>query len=732
MRPTTPAWDAALADRANHPVQVSGQMVTRPGISPDVRDLSRAVELVVTRELAGDAPEEVTFLGGGAITEASATLDLRDGAPHPADSRDRWLAGTFSPDAGYDGDLQPLFRGVTREANFTEDTRYVTWKALGLEERCRQPVALPAFGAVKDPTFNRLSRYPTNASAVVVAALHAAGIRYTPAPRANCIISVPLAFGALADIGWVAPKGTGVPPGASFLTQGRFGSTLATMPSWQLDVWPSGWSTWRPGCRFMAEFFYSRNRSIAGDFITIKLGSTGEVRVYGTSSGTVQVLARQTWTQSWTTLGTWTEPDGGWHHWCIALHQSGSWSLRRDATVVMSGSWSPPSAVGHYPVHILLETGRMQALAAYLVDSTTALTVPDTSILDFTPQADVEQSALTLEALPEIQSREAWDLIREIAGAEFAAAGFDESGRFSYRSRTTVNASTSPVLTLDTETIDRLDGSARLDSVRTAITTTAPRPRLEEYPTGSTTSKVAAFVADQPLAFPDGHSSTIIDVGRPVQLIDGKVYLVQANPGGVYDLPASMVICSDANGNNVYTNAGTYIWATAHPIGPNTIRLEVENTTGVTMYAVWPKAFDEPSYTTTPFGVKTGDPAFFIASRHAPAKDIPPAVVNVTDPTATTAWGTRVLKLDETPWRQDKTATTALAETLLSSITSPRLDIDDVTIPGDLRLQLADPIMFRDPAGLVPDIRARVTRIQHRFSRAVEGGHVTTISARTI
>ena len=45
MRPTTPAWDAALADRANHPVQVSGQMVTRPGISP--ADLAVAVGITL-------------------------------------------------------------------------------------------------------------------------------------------------------------------------------------------------------------------------------------------------------------------------------------------------------------------------------------------------------------------------------------------------------------------------------------------------------------------------------------------------------------------------------------------------------------------------------------------------------------------------------------------------------------------------------------------------------------
>jgi hypothetical protein len=86
--------------------------------------------------------------------------------------------------------------------------------------------------------------------------------------------------------------------------------------------------------------------------------------------------------------------------------------------------------------------------------------------------------------------------------------------------------------------------------------------------------------------------------------------------------------------------------------------------------------------------------------------------VVVDNPAAVEVWGERALDLGASQWRQNAATLGVLAGQLLADLGAPRVEVQDVVVPGDPRLELGDVVRLTDWQERVPDVLARITRIQ--------------------
>ncbi|MDR3107812.1 MAG: hypothetical protein LBU05_06420, partial [Bifidobacteriaceae bacterium] len=218
-----PDYDLAFAERG--PLTVAAMQTGRvTGAVADRRDMLKTA--TVTQEMAGDIPDQASLVGGAVSARAELAIDgAMPNAPDPFSRASRldWIGSRMALAAGYLGDTLPVFTGNVREIQASESARTRQVSLVDPSDGMRGEVTLPPFGSYAPKLRpDQAARCPTNAAAIIVAALHANGIRVTPKPAAGAVISVPMAFGALAEVGWTRPSGPGVPEGTPWLAAGKF------------------------------------------------------------------------------------------------------------------------------------------------------------------------------------------------------------------------------------------------------------------------------------------------------------------------------------------------------------------------------------------------------------------------------------------------------------------------------------------------------------------------------
>ncbi|MFA8415087.1 immunoglobulin domain-containing protein, partial [Burkholderia pseudomallei] len=165
------------------------------------------------------------------------------------------------------------------------------------------------------------------------------------------------------------------------------------------------------------------------------------------------------------------------------------------------------------------------------------------------------------------------------------------------------------------------------------------------------------------------------------------------------------------------------------PLSPRTWILRVRGE-GITRYAVWPQAWDTGS--PTPFGLKAGDTAFWINGYSLSANNARVVPINRDRPATRADWGDRVYRMEQSEWRQDAASVEGLADALLADLAAPRLELRDISVPPDLRWEIGDVVTLTDWAGRVPDITARITRIQLTIAHNEESGMRGVYSLRAL
>lgn len=736
LHPNDPFWDQVFTERGDLTVVATGG----PGVDLVGAD-GVASSFTIVRELTGDLPAEVTLVGGGVTSYMDVVADAAmEGAPHPLrrTDRDAWISEPVTVAAGYDGDTLRSYTGLLREFGFDEVEQALDLKVIENSDSMRGPVSVQLQGTRVTKKTGRRKRFPINLTALHVAALHASGIRVTPPPPAGTVFSAPLVGAALADVGWLTPTNasTGVSPGIGegFLRQGKFGpmpGPAGQGSSWQIlgcgDRRPAGSGAL---AKARVEFWYNRTASTGGAHSPVYLQT---VRPAGSLdlSHAFLTFSNSTVSASVTTNGATTAGPSralvmGWNH--VEL----LWTLEGNLELRVNGSSAsapvPPVALAR-ETNVLATLGAIQQLSMWVGGPRDAFP-PNNYAPTFAPEADLDVSRLTLESMPVVDARPAWDLVKELAAAELGMVGFSEEGRYYFKNRDKLNASTPVVATWGVDLVDNLAGSATSDSVRSRVTASVPRPLLwdEDGPSGD--GEAPAYMHPEAVFLPTG-DSTIVLAGSLPMLPPWLEVPILTDYADVMVNRSGMVLCHDEAGAIRYT--GSSVTAILRRTGSSSVwELDVHNGSGSPLWVAWPAAWSSPTLEEPRFSKGAGDGALWVyAATPQRGDEVQTSVIDKMNPDVPPKWQDRTYDIPQSDWCQDVEAVEWLAGRMLVELARPRAEIGDVTVPADLRVQIGDRVRLTDWRGRLPDVIARITRSEVTISRDVENGMIGRYSLRS-
>ncbi len=712
-----------------------------------VDDLSHQIGTVtIDRTLTGAWPPEVSLAEGSAA--AALETELVTGDPADATRHAAWWFSRTNPASPLAG-KERLSRACTADIGFTT-TNGVEWvrrftgttravrtsaakrtarlQALDRRERLRKSAVLPGVEAF---------RVGLNATWLVSYVLHQCGIPPSPPPRTDAPLRL-----------WMPMHGGGKP----FADD----NTLLTRPT--AGIYPSGPKAWRhrPGpfapvadLSSTSEDVYdilngrvgligSRNPNdtlndlspmrieqwylgtrqfftgpILPGLVLLDTGPNDDqpparVNVGVDAAGTMRVLitARGASTPVYNLAGPVIPNDGQWHFigWHINV-ASRFVRFKLDTNPVQQVGFG--AASGLTGLHV-----SRTVVSAISPWAELQATGPNNSLVwlnefPFTPAATLDLSTLELDAVTETQPRQAWTLLGDIAAAEQASFGFDETGHFAYRARDRLRAATPVVKTLTAQrSITDLDTTDAIDQVANDIhipyTTAAVDAtdvwvwRLQAVD-GSEPAIVAAnssldvwAAPAQPLAhvYPQGQALT----GDPGQFPFAATYITAAqNPDGT-DLVAANITAVV-----VYWDAGA-------------LQLRVTNSNSF------------PVYLANTFGA----PAAGVAGRSVRVDQ--PVDVAARDLQSVAVYGEQPYHAPANKWVQRRPVAVTLAAGLLTDLAQAEAAISQLEIIGDPRLQLGDRVRVTDRDGLALDGDYLLTGIRETVT--ADGKYSMRVTAR--
>ncbi len=712
-----------------------------------IDDLSTQVgALSIDRALAGAWPQGVEVAEGSAAAALEAELvtgDPVDAARHAA----WWFSRTnpASPLAGKERLSRPCtadigftttngvewvrrFTGTTRAMRTSAARHTARLQALDFRERLRKSVALPGVEAF---------RAGLNATWLVSYVLHQCGIPPSPPARTDAPLRL-----------WMPMHGGGQPFAAD--------SHVLTRPT--AGIYPPGPKAWRhrPG-PFAPVADLSSTSANVYDVLNGRVGLIGSRNPNGTfnnlsplrvelwylgtrqhlpgpvlpglllfdtgpfddqllarvnlgvdADGVMRVLitARGQTTPIYNLAGPTVPNDGQWHFL--------GWELNVDVRYVQFKLDTNPAQTVFFGTASELSGLHVSRTIITAISPWAELQVtgPNNSLvwlneIPFTPAATLDLSTLELDAVTETQPRQAWALLGDIAAAEQAMIGFDETGHFAYRARTRLRAATPVVKTLTAQrSITELDTTDAIDQVANDIhvpyTTAAVDPtdvwvwRLQATD-GSEPAIVAAnssldlwAAPAAPLAhvYPQGQALT----GDPGQFPFQATYITAAqNPDGT-DLVAANITAVV-----VYWDAGA-------------LQLRVTNGNSF------------PVYLANAFGASAAG----VAGRNVRVDQ--PIDVAARDPQSVAVYGEQPYHAPANKWVQRRPVAVTLAAGLLGDLAQAEAAISQLEIIGDPRLQLGDRVRVTDRDGLALDGEYLLTGIRETVTP--DGRYTMRITAR--
>ncbi len=341
--------------------------------------------------------------------------------------------------------------------------------------------------------------------------------------------------------------------------------------------------------------------------------------------------------------------------------------------------------------------------------------------------AVLDRGANTLSFNPGVNGKDAWDVITGLAAAEFGSVFWDESGVLRFWNYNTVKAKQDQIVrTVSLDTLSGLEITNSLDSVRNiysvqASKRTANAGRIYEAQAvdqfivpGFTRKDFILYVDDVQFAEPRRlPRHTTIPLGTPT----GNAFLQWSND---------------------WSHHG-YVMQLLYPEGwhePNFVNVELDvyaffNNDGMLVLRV-----DNPWQETARLAVGNGDgsvtqndnqPALRIdGTRIIKGTD---QVFRTTDKGSVSKYGPRNFEA-RGDWYQQNYNDKGLLNVLLPRTTKPIPTTQQISMPGDPRLQLADTLQVEDPDGLGTGLRMQIFGINRKVSR--DGGLVDTLSVELL
>lgn len=305
----------------------------------------------------------------------------------------------------------------------------------------------------------------------------------------------------------------------------------------------------------------------------------------------------------------------------------------------------------------------------------------------------------SLSYMPTRRADDAWDVITDLAAAEFGSVFWDEHGIFRFWNyQRLLDKQNTAVRTVTLDELTSLQVTNSLDSVRNIYSLQVGRRTTTEGITYQSREVDEFYVPAR--------------TERKFQLwIDD---FVAPNP---YRL--TRYTTDEANTALPYWHdhaAHGYVvqWLRNNSWGEDDSRIGVDidvffNGLGEVVVRIW-NGWEEPVRLST----NSGQPALHIDGDHL--VDAKPQIVTITDRDSIDRYGGRNLKLDG-DWYQDHYSAQAITRTLMPRTLRPIPATDAITVAGDPRIQLGDCIDIADPTGLGERARVQIYGIRREFSR---------------
>lgn len=319
--------------------------------------------------------------------------------------------------------------------------------------------------------------------------------------------------------------------------------------------------------------------------------------------------------------------------------------------------------------------------------------------------AYIDPSALQLVACYEDRTREAWDLLAELAAAEQAVSQYDEAGLYRYRTRRRLVEATAQTVqraltTADASLLD-IDIDDGIDQVRNIIQapyTPVTDTGLAGFVYTDTERRVlaAGTTLDLALSFSD-----------PVLQLQPSMFLLsiagyELGPGDPYIVATSNSdFSADGDAILVYYSQ---IYGDVLEWQPKAAVVRLTNFSPITAYITAIGLYGRK--------VTVGN-AITEEKRNQDSID---------------RYGPQPLLLPTNQWVQSASAARGLARRVLGELKNPHPTLTGLRVVGDPRLQLSDRVTIADPAGTTIDGEYWLTAAADDVSDS--GGYTQQVTAR--
>jgi len=726
-------------------------------------DVSALVSSVsVDRSITGDIPAEVNLIEGYSKAQLNLTLEgtRADNEqptykllnPYQTDSP-LWLTDptglhikwsvVVMTSAG-EVTLQQFF-GTISTCTVKRASQSATITALDTLDDITKPVYLPhwAIDGVTQSSVGRDS-LKQNATGLVDYLLRQNGFYCTPPAHPDAIASWTLNGWNVPEVGmpyFTGRNDRGVNPRvcaqwiASNMSWAGY-THYATGQQWggQVDVTRSGWLNpsgygANPVTLGMGGWYYgpngaADNTSPTAAVIAMRFDNTSNYRAGLTldpSLGPTVTLVSPTgpYSQTWTFSGfAW--PAKSWNYIGVALSFSAAGvqcRLNFNGTVTLH-----PTTAAVYPAVPGSNVAAPQ-LASYsnlgwpahsvqvwwsrvAVGSLTWNKDIPSNPLRPNPVLDLSDNYLT--HLPDVYGTNSWDVLQAVVQADFSMLISDETGVIRYKKRSTLRLPSTSVRTITTDALKDISTTTAKSNIRNSVNATvqsgqAWNVNIYQESSAAQYDTIAGVIKIYQTPMTD-----VINVDPSPTWLSGITTIPTGLKAGYWAVDPT-----SNGGAPPFSNTAFQPFIVAFSYDQRTLQLYVDNSRNATFLR---------------FALQDGSPALLMSGFKLVLD--PPTTLSVSDTNSVTRWGTQILEMGQSPWRQDATAVLNLANQIMLDLSANVPNMEQLPVVGDPRLQLIDTVLLSDPNNSDDRLLCTIRGI-HR-QRTKDGGLTDTLTLRLV
>ena len=327
----------------------------------------------------------------------------------------------------------------------------------------------------------------------------------------------------------------------------------------------------------------------------------------------------------------------------------------------------------------------------------------------FVSQCDLDPGLNEMASIPVTRGKESLDVLRDVVGAEYGVAGFDESGRFYFKNRNSVRA-----------------------GILTAEKVVSPEPALKDLATREPPGSVRNIITARVVSLA-GKFGTVWSITDPSSLVIQPGFwefrLLLDRPGArtSTNLTFATTAVWDANTNRT----GLFVACSPGLVEQPTVTASVipdfaALAAGVDQFIL---RVNNPTNSSITFQTATGSPALEVGGIYYINES--ETTLSYTNSESIARYGSQTFPLDTNEWRQLVAFVEPIAMGLLKDLKYPTPLLDRMSMVGDPRLQLLDSLELSDRKGLGGPVLVAVELIERQLTgRKLEDSLAVRIAHR--